>query len=91
MEKEIVLVRWFANESIGVRQIRSRQGRREFGSRGAAVRFVMEELEKSSRHSVRMIAEGAEFGIIDIVRMYAGRKAYRGKPYGLIQASLMPP
>ena len=90
MTKEVV-VEWFTNKSNGGMQVGPRQEPRKFKSRTAAVRFVMEELEKSSRHSVRMIAEGAEFGIIDIVRMYAGRKAYRRKPYGLIQASLMPP
>jgi len=62
-----VVVQWSMNESE----------RREFDSRRAAVRFVMEELESGRRHNVRMIAEGTEFNIVDIVRMYAGRKPYR--------------
>ena len=68
-----VVVQWSTNESE----------RREFGSRGEAGRFVMEELESGRRHNARMIAEGTEFNIVDIVRMYAGRKARRG-PRGLI-------
>ena len=48
---------------------------RKFNSREAAVRFVMEELEKTKRRNARMIVEGAHFGYVDIVRMYAGRKA----------------
>ena len=68
-----VVVQWSTNESE----------RREFGSRGEAVRFVMEELESGRRHNSRMIAEGTEFNIVDIVRMYAGRKARCG-PRGLI-------
>ena len=68
-----VVVQWSTNESE----------RREFGSRGEAVRFVMEELESGRRHNARMIAEGTEFNIVDIVRMYAGRKTRRG-PRGLI-------
>jgi hypothetical protein len=63
MTKEVVLVRWPTEAE-----------RREFDSRWAAVRFVMEDLEKSRRHKVRMIAEGREFGFVDMVRMYAGRK-----------------
>jgi hypothetical protein len=78
MENEVVLVQWFAKKSIGVRKIRPRQEPRQFDSRREAVRFVMEELENSGRHNVRMKVEGAEFRFVDIVRMYAGRKAYRG-------------
>jgi hypothetical protein len=37
----------------------------------------MEELEKSKRHDVRMIVEGAEFSFLDIVRMYAAHKRLR--------------
>ena len=33
----------------------------------------MEELEK--HRNARVIVEGAEFGFVDIVQMYAGRKA----------------
>ena len=47
---------------------------RKFDSRTAAVRFVVEELEKTKRRHARMIVEGAQFGYVDIVRMYAGRK-----------------
>ena len=64
-----VVVQWSTNESE----------RREFGSRGEAVRFVMEELESGRRHNARMIAAGTEFNIVDIVRMYAGRNLYRFK------------
>jgi hypothetical protein len=64
-----VVVQWSTKESIGARQISPRQERRKFDSRTAAVRFVMEELEKSKRHDVRMIVEGAEFSFLDIVRM----------------------
>ena len=35
----------------------------------------MEELEKTKRRNARMIVERAQFGYVDIVRMYAGRKA----------------
>ena len=77
MDKEVVLVDWFTNESIGVRRLRPRQEPRKFDSRTAAVRFVMEELEKTKRHNVRMIVEGAEFSFLDIVRMYAASKRLR--------------
>ena len=40
----------------------------------------MEELEKTKRRNARMIVEGAQFGYVDIVRMYAGRKVWRGNP-----------
>ena len=78
MDKEVVLVDWFTNESIGVRRLRPRQEPRKFDSRTAAVRFVTEELEKSGRHNVRMIVEGVEFSFVDIVRMYAARKKRLG-------------
>ena len=71
MAKEFVLVQWFTD----VGQIRPRQELRRFNGREAAVRFVMEELEKTKRRAARMIFEGAQFGYVDIVRMYAGRKA----------------
>ena len=77
MDKKVVLVDWLTNESIGVRRIRPRQEPRKFDSRTAAVRFVMEELEKSRRHNVRMIVEGAEFSFLDIERMYAACKRLR--------------
>jgi hypothetical protein len=67
MTNEVVLVQWSTKEPE----------QREFGSRGEAVRFVMEELEKTKRHNVRMIAEGAQFSFVDVARMYAGRKLYR--------------
>ena len=73
MAKDVV-VEWFTNKSIGAGQVRPRQEPRKFESRAAAVKFVMEELEKSARHNVRMIVEGAEFSLVDIVRMYAARK-----------------
>ena len=69
MTNEVVLVQWTTKEP----------GQREFKSRGEAIRFVMEELESSARHSVRMIADGTVFGFVDIVRMYAGRNLYRFK------------
>ena len=72
-----VVVQWSTKESIGARQIRSRQEPRKFDTRTAAVRFVMEELEKNRRHNVRMIVEGAEFSFLDIVRMYAASKRLR--------------
>ena len=56
-------------------EIRTRQELRKFDNREAAVRFVMEELEKTKRRNARMIVERAQFGYVDIVRMYAGRKA----------------
>jgi hypothetical protein len=56
MTNEVVLVRWFTKEL----------GQREFDDRRAAVRFVMEELEKIKRRNVRMIVEGAEFRFVDI-------------------------
>ena len=71
MAKEFVLVQWFANDSIGG----GRQELRKFNSREAAVRFVMEELDKTKRRNARMIVEGAQFGYVDIVRMYAGPRA----------------
>ena len=70
MTKEVV-VEWFTNKSIGARQVGPTQQPRKFESRAAAVKFVMEELEKSRRHNVRMIVEGVEFSFVDIVRMYA--------------------
>ena len=70
MAKDIV-VEWFTNKSNGAGQVRPRQEPRNFESRAAAVKFVMEELEKSRRHNVRMIVEGVEFSFVDIVRMYA--------------------
>ena len=76
MANEFV-VQWSTKESIGARQIRARQEPRKFDTRTAAVRFVMEELEKSRRHNVRMIVEGAEFNFPDIVRMYAASKRLR--------------
>ena len=63
MGREVVLVQWSTKEP----------GQREFKSRGEAIRFVMEELENSRRHNVQMVADGTVFGIVDIVRMYAGR------------------
>jgi len=72
-----VVVQWSTKESIGARQISPRQEPRKFDSRTAAVRFVMEELEKTKRHNVRMIVEGAEFSFLDIVRMYAACKRLR--------------
>jgi hypothetical protein len=68
MTKEVVSVRWSSTKE---------SGQRELGSRGEAVAFVMEELESSRRHNFRLIAEGTEFGIVDIVRMYARRNLYR--------------
>jgi hypothetical protein len=79
MTKEVV-VEWFTNKSIGAGQVRPRQEPRKFESRTAAVKFVMEGLEKSKRHNVRMIVDGVEFSFVDIVRMYTGRKATR-KPF----------
>ena len=67
MGREVVLVQWSTKEP----------GQREFKSRGEAIRFVMEELENSRRHNVQMVADGTVFGIVDIVRMYAGRNLYR--------------
>jgi hypothetical protein len=66
-----VLVQWFTNDSIGGGEIRPRQELRKFNSRTAAVRVVF---EKTKRRNARMIVEGAQFGYVDIVRMYAGRK-----------------
>src|SRR6516165_8379884 len=54
MTKEVV-VEWFTNKSNGGMQVGPRQEPRKFKSRTAAVRFVMEELEESRRHNVRMI------------------------------------
>ena len=77
MTNEVVLVQWSTKEPE----------QRKFGSRGEAVRFVMEELEKTKRHNVRMIVEGAQFSFVDVARMYAGRKLYRmGAP--LLAAAL---
>ena len=50
-----VVVEWFTNKSNGGMQVGPRQEPRKFKSRTAAVRFVMEELEESRRHNVRMI------------------------------------
>ena len=41
-----VVVQWSTKESIGAGQVRPRQEPRNFESRAAAVKFVMEELEK---------------------------------------------
>jgi hypothetical protein len=79
MTKEVV-VEWFTNKSIGGGQVRPRQEPRKFESHAEAVKFVMEGLEKSRRHNVRMIVDGVEFSFVDIARMYAGRKATR-KPF----------
>jgi hypothetical protein len=68
-----VVVQWSTKESIGAGQVRPRQEPRKFESRAAAVKFVMEELEKSRRHNVQMIVEGVEFSFVKIVRMYAAR------------------
>ena len=76
MAKEVV-VEWFTNKSIGARQVESRQEPRKFESRAAAAKFVMEELEKSRRHNVRMMVEGVEFRFVDIVRMYARKPLSR--------------
>ena len=76
MAKEVV-VEWFTKKSIGARQVGPRQEPRKFESRAAAVKFVMEELEKSRRHNVRMIVEGVEFSFVDIVRMHARRRHSR--------------
>ena len=76
-----VVVQWSTKESIGAGQVRPRQEPRKFKSRAAAVKFVMEELEKSRRYNVRMIVDGVEFSFVDIVRMYAGRKATRKPVY----------
>ena len=73
MAKEVV-VEWFTNKPIGARQVGPRQEPCKFESRTAAVKFVMEELEKSRRHNVRMIVEGVEFSFVEIVRMYAARR-----------------
>ena len=70
MAKEFVLVQWFTD----VGQIRPRQELRRFNSREAAITFVMEELEKTKRCNAPMIFEGAQFGYVDIARMYTARK-----------------
>jgi hypothetical protein len=72
-----VVVQWSTKESIGAGQIRPRQEPCKFESRAAAVKYVMEELEKSKRHNVRMIVEGIEFSFVDIVRMYARKPLSR--------------
>ena len=69
-----VVVQWSTKESIGAGQIGQRPEPRIFDSPAAAVMFVMEELEKSARHNVRMIVEGVEFSFVEIVRMYAARR-----------------
>ena len=69
-----VVVAWFTNKPIGAGQIGQRPEPRIFDSPAAAVMFVMEELEKSARHNVRMIVEGVEFSFVEIVRMYAARR-----------------
>src|SRR6516162_9406267 len=69
MGREVVLVQWPTKEP----------GQREFKSRGEAIRFVIEELENSRSHNVQTVADGTVFGIVDIVRMYAGRNLYRFK------------
>ena len=76
MAKDVV-VAWFTNKSIGAGEIGPRQEPRKFESRAAAVKFVMEELEKSRRHNVRMMVEGVEFRFVDIVRMYARKPLSR--------------
>jgi len=73
MTKEVV-VAWFTNKPIGAGQIGQRPEPRIFDSPAAAVMFVIEELEKSARHNVRMIVEGVEFSFVEIVRMYAARR-----------------
>ena len=74
MTNEVVLVQWSTKEPE----------QRKFGSRGEAVRFVMEELEKTKRHNVRMIVEGVEFGFLDIVRMCARNLAAARKRLGTL-------
>jgi len=69
-----VVVAWFTNKPIGAGQIGQRPEPRIFDSPAAAVMFVIEELEKSARHNVRMIVEGVEFSFVEIVRMYAARR-----------------
>ena len=86
MKKEVV-VEWFTNKSIGAGQVRPRQEPRKFESRAAAVKFVMEELEKSRRHNVRMIVEGVEFSFVDIVRMYARKPLGRRFRNSIITAN----
>ena len=86
MTKEVV-VEWFTNKSIGARQVGPTQEPRKFESRAAAVKFVMEELEKSRRHNVRMIVEGVEFSFVDIVRMYARKPLSRRSGNSIITAN----
>ncbi len=86
MTKEVV-VQWLTSESVGARQIRPRREPRKFNSRAAAVKFVMEELEKSRRHNVRMIVEGVEFSFVDIVRMYARKPLGRRFRNSIITAN----
>ena len=73
MAKDVV-VAWFTNKPIGAGQIGQRPEPRIFDSPAAAVMFVIEELEKSARHNVRMRVEGVEFSFVEIVRMYAARR-----------------
>jgi hypothetical protein len=86
MTKEVV-VEWFTNKSIDARQVGPRQEPRKFESRAAAVKFVMEELENSRRHNVRMIVEGVQFSFVDIVRMYARKPLSRRSRNSIITAN----
>ena len=86
MAKDVV-VAWFTNKSIGAGQVRPRQEPRKFESRAAAAKFVMEELEKSRRHNVRMIVEGVEFRFVDIARMYARKPLSRRSRNSIITAN----
>ena len=78
---------WFTNKSIGARRVRPRHEPLKFDTRTAAVKFVMEELEKSRRHNVRMIVEGVEFSFVDIVRMYARKPLSRRSRNSIITAN----
>ena len=82
-----VVVQWSTKESIDAGQVRARQEPCKFESRAAAVKFVMEELEKSRRHNVRMIVEGVEFSFVDIVRMYARKPLGRRFRNSIITAN----
>ena len=82
-----VVVQWSTKESIGAGQVRPRQEPRKFESRAAAVKFVMEELEKSRRHNIRMIVEGVEFSFVDIVRMHARKPLGRRFRNSIITAN----
>ena len=82
-----VVVAWFTNKPIGAGQIGQRPEPRIFDSPAAAVMFVIEELEKSRRHNVRMIVEGVEFSFVDIVRMYARKPLGRRFRNSIITAN----